>query len=245
MKKTKCDKCENYISNNNYKKHVKSCDNSILKYKKTDCCVHCKLSWVTLNLNNPHEKANHSRWCDKNPKKHEYIKILSEKVRYHITDNSNKKRSEEIKKAWKRGAYKNLDFGKSFRGKKHTEKTKELLKEKALKSNHRRLRKGVVLYKNILLDSSWELELAKRLDELEIEWIRPEPLKWLDKNNVEHNYFPDFYLKKYDLYLDPKNPAAFENQKEKIEVLKKTYSNIIFIETLNECKTWKVSNVEK
>ena len=41
------------------------------------------------------------------------------------------------------------------------------------------------MYKDVLLDSSWELALAIRLDELNIKWIRPERIMWIDKNNLK------------------------------------------------------------
>ena len=129
---------------------------------------------------------------------------------------------------------------KNLHWKPHTEETKEIIRQKALASKHRRLRKGMVMYKGIWLDSSWEYELAKRLDELEIRWERPAPIGWVDKKGTTHNYFPDFYLLDYDLFLDPKNPAAYENQKEKIKILEKTYKNIIFITSLSECKNFKL-----
>lgn len=240
-----CEKCNNYFSNNNYEKHHKSCDGVYKKFIKQDFCKHCKISWDKLNINEIHEKANHSRWCHVNPKRNEYSNIFKNIVRKklnqkRVTSEINKNQSEKIKKAWERGSYKNIDFTKSFKGKKHSEESKNLIREKALQSNHRRLRKGMVLYKNIWLDSSWEFELAKRLDELNIEWIRPNPLKWIDKKGIEHNYFPDFYLVNQDLYLDPKNSAAYENQKEKIEILKEVYPNIKFITTLNDCKNWNL-----
>lgn len=181
--------------------------------------------------------ANHSRWCDENPKRLEYLERLS-KTRENITEETREKMKIGISEAHKRGDYDNVDFGKAFRGKKHKPETIDVIRQKALKSNHRRLRKGMVEYKGIMLDSSWEYALAKRLDELQIKWVRPKPLKWVDENGDEHNYFPDFYLEEYDLYLDPKNPAAYQNQKEKVEILKKTYKNLIFILTLDECKNF-------
>ncbi len=131
--------------------------------------------------------------------------------------------------------------GKSNLGHKHTQQTKELLREKALKSNHRRLLKSTVKYLTkkgeiILLDSSWEVALAKRLDELDIEWNRPEPIKWIDKLGRKRNYFPDFYLPKYNLYLDPKNPAAVKQQHEKIQWLLSNVNNLIIFYTLEEVK---------
>ena len=100
-------------------------------------------------------------------------------------------------------------------------------------------KKNTVKYKGILLDSTWELKLAKRLDELGIEWYRPRPIKWKDKEGISHNYFPDFYLPKYNLYIDPKNKHAYDVQTEKIEILRETYPNILFLTTEIECETYR------
>lgn len=122
-----------------------------------------------------------------------------------------------------------------FLGKKHSNETKEILREKALSSNHRRLVKSTRKYitktgETILLDSSWEERLAKNLDNANISWIRPNPIKWIDKTGKQRNYFPDFYLIEYDLYLDPKNPAAMKQQREKVIWLKENIKNLIFLE---------------
>lgn len=67
-------------------------------------------------------------------------------------------------------------------------------------------------------DSSWEESIAKFLDQQAIEWIRPQSgIKWVDSKGVEHHYFPDFYLPKYDLYLDPKNDKVIHKDQEKLE----------------------------
>lgn len=126
-------------------------------------------------------------------------------------------------------------------GQTHSEKTKKLISEKALLSNHRRLKKGTIIYKGILLDSSWELAMAERLDNLQIKWIRPEPIKWVDLEGKTRNYFPDFYLPEHDLYLDPKNPQAYKSQKDKIECLKKQLTNLQIISNINDIKNWSLS----
>ena len=66
-------------------------------------------------------------------------------------------------------------------------------------------------YNGINLDSSYELIVAKSLDENNIAWIRPKPLKYVDAYNKEHNYIPDFYLPEYNVYLDPKNDFLINN----------------------------------
>jgi len=71
--------------------------------------------------------------------------------------------------------------------------------------------------KKVLLESSWEVKIANLLIKKDIEWIRPAPIEWTDNNNVEHLYFPDFYLTDYNAYLDPKNPYCMKKDKEKME----------------------------
>lgn len=75
---------------------------------------------------------------------------------------------------------------------------------------------------NVNLESSWELRVAERLDELNIEWVRPKYLKWVDSTNTERLYYPDFYLPKYSLYLDPKNEYCLVKDKEKMEYFENT-----------------------
>lgn len=189
--------------------------------------------------------ACHCRWCEKNPKRKDYITALSERKSVEVM------KIERIKKGitnqFVKAKLNNELISHSLKGKKHpnpfrehTNESKEKIKKAALSSNHRRLRKGMVEYNGVMLDSSWELELAKRLDELCITWIRPEPIKWVDENDQEHNYFPDFYLEDYDLFLDPKNSAAYQNQIKKVEILKQTIPNLRFILTLKDCKNFTI-----
>jgi hypothetical protein len=180
--------------------------------------------------------ANHSRWCDLNPKRSEYTNNMS-KVRAGITTQGRIAAAEKIKALHKSGKYKHVNH-KTFLGKQHSAESRKKISEGALKSKHRRLRKGIVEYKGVLLDSSWELALAKRLDYLGIEWIRPAPIPWVCEDGKTHNYFPDFYLPAYDLYLDPKNPHAYRVQKNKWLCLQAQYNNIIIILSLDECKNF-------
>lgn len=125
----------------------------------------------------------------------------------------------------------------------HTEESKKKISEGALKSNHRRLVKSVRNYTKpdgsvIQLDSSWEEILAKRLDILGVLWERPDPIKWKDDTGKIRNYFPDFFLPDYNLYLDPKNPQAYKSQEEKIKCLIVQIPNLIIIQTIDECKNY-------
>lgn len=196
-------------------------------------CKHCQKEF-DISDKSKGWMANHSRWCSENPKKDSYnkdlIKARSAKRNFNNQFTYGAIVSEATREKQRVAST----------GKRHTEKSKLLIKEKALASTHRRLRKGVVEYKGILLDSSWELALAKRLDELNIEWIRPDPLPWIDENGIIHNYFPDFYLPKYNRYIDPKNPHAAKVQDKKLKILLKQYKNIEIIDTLKKCENFTI-----
>jgi hypothetical protein len=207
-------------------------------YKKLNCCKYCALDFSELNASS---RANHSRWCNKNPKSKEYREAPATQLQ---TKESIHKRSIGIKVAHANGKYDNVN--RSFSGWKHKPETIQVIREKALASPHRRLLRSVREYTQIdgtkiLLDSSWEEILAKRLDALNIRWVRPKtPLKWVDSCSVEHNYFPDFYLLDYDIFLDPKNPFAVAAQKEKLDIILKTYDNIFLLETKESCESYDI-----
>lgn len=54
--------------------------------------------------------------------------------------------------------------------------------------------------KETTLQSTYELKCFQILEELKISWNRPKALKYDGRN-----YFADFYLTDYNVYLDPKN----------------------------------------
>ncbi len=58
---------------------------------------------------------------------------------------------------------------------------------------------GEVIY----LQSSYEVKFASLLEELNIQWSRPDPLRWVDHNGVDHRYYPDF--KVGNVFIDTKN----------------------------------------
>jgi hypothetical protein len=178
----------------------------------------------------------HMRWCSENPNIDLNKKLHSESIRIGA--------SERVRKAHAEGKYENAKY--NTKGRIQTQETKDKLRAIALTSKHRRLVRSTRAYKckdgtEVLLDSSWEETLAKRLDELNIAWIRPEvPIPWTDHNGISHNYFPDFLLTKHNLYLDPKNPIAYNVQRAKIDIITKQLSNLIILKTLKECQEFNV-----
>lgn len=201
-------------------------------------CIHCKKEIEGLSTSN---KANHSRWCLENPKRHTYGKNGCKQMN---TEEAISKRITGIKKAWADGKYNEVNH--SHPGWKHSEETKQHLREKALASTHRRLVRSIREYVRkdgtvVMLDSSWEEALAKRLDETGVEWVRPkEPIPYISSDGKTHNYFPDFYLCEYDVFLDPKNPYSVTAQKEKLDIIQKQMPNLKIIKTLEECMKFNI-----
>lgn len=87
-------------------------------------------------------------------------------------------------------------------------------------TNYKRYR-----YKGILMDSQWEVDVATWLDEHEVSWVRDRKMifRWTDPAGKSRRYHPDFYLPKFDLYLDPKNKYLIEKDRFKIETVIKTH----------------------
>ena len=135
-----------------------------------------------------------------------------------------KKLGEKLSEKYKKGELK-----PSWLGRTHTKETKKKMSESARNNPYQRKCKSTVYYNGQRFDSSWEIKLAQLLDENNIVWEKPKPLLWIDRNNKKHHYFADFYLPNYNVYLDPKNNYCFKVQKEKIDILRKTYKNILFL----------------
>ena len=127
------------------------------------------------------------------------------------------------RKAWNKGLTKETDnrvaehaikvsaSQKGKPGRKHTEEEKQKLRESALKHHLGgfNMRRGIY-YNGIKLDSSYEVVVAESLDNNNVLWERPGRFLY-HINGVIHYYTPDFYLPKYNIYLDPKNDFLIEN----------------------------------
>lgn len=59
-------------------------------------------------------------------------------------------------------------------------------------------------YNGVKLNGMWEVDFAKYLDEYNIKWIRPKNGFEYIWENKTHIYYPDFYLSRYDLYVEVK-----------------------------------------
>jgi len=113
----------------------------------------------------------------------------------------------------------------------------------ALKSKHQRISKRSHIFidklgRSFIFDSSWEDATAIRLDTLNINWDRPDPIPY-EMNGKIHNYFPDFYLPDHNVYLDPKNPYVIIKQKEKLDIISKLIT-LIIIPSKHECENFSI-----
>lgn len=89
--------------------------------------------------------------------------------------------------------------------------------------------------KKVLLESTWEFDLATWLDEQGIVWLRPAFIPWYDQIcEKDRIYYPDFYLPEFNLYLDPKNPTAMKHDQYKMSQVEKLvpiiYGNIPYLQ---------------
>lgn len=192
-------------------------------------CAHCSKAF-NLDSKPKGWMANHSRWCSENPLRNQYLERLA------IARSSKNSFRNQYAYGVEMTAETKAKISRAATGRRHSIETCEVLREKALKSPHRRLKRRVVEYRGVLLDSQWELELARRLDSLRIQWTRPNPLPWVDENDRSHHYFPDFYLPEIGIYLDPKNPQAERVQSHKLKLLLQQHPNIVILRSLKECR---------
>ena len=122
----------------------------------------------------------------------------------------------------------------------------------AIKNNFWKYRaENPILYESkfngaIKLDSEWELIVAKRLDELNLNWYRPRiRIPYIDNQGYEKGYFPDFYVEDYKCFIEVKAPyiAKRQNKNGKIDYLKSHYDFIFWIEDEELCNTFELHNM--
>ena len=88
----------------------------------------------------------------------------------------------------------------------------------------------------VSMDSTWEVECAKRLDELGIRWIRNPnlKLKYTTRGRRARNYIPDFYLPDYDVYIEVKGYWTDAARHKMKDVQERNPVKIIILESLEE-----------
>ena len=186
-------------------------------------CIYCDKI-----CKNDNSLRNHQRLCKNNPDR----QILkSNFIAYNKAVKNGKiekNHSNQFTKAQKLGLPKpivseetRLKISKSSKGKKYTKEHRKKLSEsmkKAVRENpesysgsniNGRVKK--ILYKGVKLDGSWELLFANWCDNNNLKWSKPTAgfeYIW----NGSRIYYPDFYLKDLDLYIEVK---GYERERDR------------------------------
>lgn len=201
-------------------------------------CPQCNKSFEVY----PTKKSK--RFCSKSCQgSHQRAQLMTDPVRY---EEYKRKTSESVKKAWTEGKFDETEFwntrgrtplekrkcpicSTSFECKTYSNKrtcgndvcVREIMSRQAKanpncggETNYKRY-----YYKDIMFDSSWEVEIAQWLDSKQIRWERTRKLVlwWTDDEGKKRRYHPDFYLPELNVYLDPKNKYLIEKDRAKIE----------------------------
>lgn len=123
---------------------------------------------------------------------------------------------------------------------KWTEEEKKRISEKQRNNPYRRIMRHTQEYNGILYDSSWEIELAKRLEFLQIVFERPKlPIQYIGVDGKQHNYFPDFWVPKLQKYIEVKNPYLYTND-SKVQILKER-KDIIWLTSLSDIQNFNIN----
>lgn len=98
------------------------------------------------------------------------------------------------------------------------------------------------VYNGIKLDSSWEVELAKRLDFLDIKWESSGKryFSYQDMHGKIRKYYPDFYLIDYDLYLECKGAWTQEVIHKMKDIQMRNVFNLIILDDIKEIKSFNI-----
>ena len=176
-------------------------------------CVYC-----SKTCKNSNSLRNHQRLCKKNPNRQIFVSNL---ISFNkLRKENNVKGTNQYLKAEKLGLPKPKVSEETK--KKITDKTKNRIMsdaEKTMRSHAMKMavekypesysknnvcgRVKIIEYNGVKLKGSWELLVAKWLDENNITWqheVQTFSYKW----NGDRTYFPDFYLPEEDLYIEVK-----------------------------------------
>jgi len=110
------------------------------------------------------------------------------------------------------------------------------------KSNYTKLDGSIVS-----MDSTWEVMMATRLDELGVTWRRDKNMKlsYKTRGGRKKNYIPDFYLIDYDIYIEVKGYWTDAARHKMKAVQKRHPVKILILESLAEIEVLKIESFKK
>lgn len=167
--------------------------------------------------------------------------------------NKGKPKSESTKAKMK--AFANSDLGKAIRSNnmkktvermntdpKYTEIRRQNGRTQMLKNlendhyGHKRYKHNGISYR-----STWEVEVAKVLDALQIDYkYEATRFTWIDAEGIKRIYIPDFYLKDYGIYLEVK-PECFvtEITDRKLQAVKQAGYEAVYVNSKDSIEVTK------
>ena len=222
--KVVCELCGQEISKSNYSKHIRRHRNHPETFNDSfQRLIHDGLTcqYCGKECKNKSSLVAHERLCKNNPTRM--------KTSYELHPEKYDSFCGKSCTAWNKGLTKDTDervkngnltrlrrissgeILPSFTGKHHSEKTKQILREYAIR-NHLggRTYKKNHIYNGVHFDSSYEVIVAKELDKNNILWEKSKSFTYI-VDGISRHYTPDFYLPEYNVYLDPKNDFLIEN----------------------------------
>jgi hypothetical protein len=176
-------------------------------------CQHCD-----KECKNKNSHSNHERRCPKNINRN-YISYTLGKPSWNkglTKENSTSlaKASDTMKKRGHGGWSKDASSKGGKAGGGYRENAGRSKKFKVIDSFGR----------ETTLQSTYELRCSEILKNLGFKWFRPKALKYDGKN-----YFADFYLPDYNIWLDPKNDYKAKQDEEKIHKVIKQNNVKLFV----------------
>ena len=193
-----CDICHaSFLGQEAYRLHKAKCTKKVLARESGWNCTICGSNFRTRKLLQEHRKLSHFGKRD-----------YSKKTKINFTCCFCKKEFFNKNLEYKTQHQNHCKMNPNavpYKGHLHTEEEKKHLSKCAKKNNLGGWHTSKsISYKDVKLDSSYEVAFAQDLDRNNIKWERPKPLLY-KFNNEEHRYYPDFFLPDYNIYVDTKN----------------------------------------
>jgi hypothetical protein len=95
-------------------------------------------------------------------------------------------------------------------------------------------------YKGNRMDSSWEEQFARRLDELGIKWLKNRSVyfEYSDLNAKTRKYFPDFFLPERQLWVEITGYTPIEKTYKLQHSSQNSKINLVILSNLNDINTF-------
>jgi hypothetical protein len=224
--KYSCINCKSIFATSSFEKHHNRCKEKGGAFKDIERCNRVSCLFCDKTFKSKSGCGTHEIQCKQNPNR------IYRKTNYSWNKGLTKETDSRIKQLSE--SLKGKPLGGCFAW--SSEKRSIEAKRRGFggyNENAGRSKKFRVLDsfgKDVVLQSSYELDCSVLLNEMNIKWIRPKALKY----DTKRNYFADFYLVDYNVWLDPKNDFKAKQDEEKIQKVKEQNGIKLFVLTKSQ-----------